>query len=437
MDHDSIARQGTRCLRLLLPALLLWTAVGCEQVGSRSNPLDLKGTLADWTPRLSADWEQGALTLRWMAAPSDAVLAYRLYRADGDAEATLLAEVAHGPLVDLPQQHDTRALMAGVEARYRLTFTVVGGESGVRDEASYVTTEDVDGDGFSADDCALNDAAVFPGAVEACNQIDDDCDGHVDEAGACGDVEALCVDPPHACPTGLACALDMGRCLVPCDATPCTAGATCIGGSCLPTCTDSSQCIGDGESCVFPPQEPPVLGGCAALTTCSACGPDALCVRNGDGDSVCCADADGDGRFDLGCPWGTDCDDTDPAIWNQCDTCATSDDCGGAQCVLVGGDGAGVCGGPAGCHCPAGSACSTAVDPPACIGAVPCDGQPDCDQVHGGGWACLDAPSGLGTDKRCTCTDRSLCPGCMVDAECGEGNECVAGECALTRADGG
>lgn len=54
-------------------------------------------------------------------------------------------------------------------------------------------TFDADGDGFtspiscegSANDCNDNNANVFPGAPEACNSIDDDCDGQVDEGGIC------------------------------------------------------------------------------------------------------------------------------------------------------------------------------------------------------------------------------------------------------------
>ena len=41
---------------------------------------------------------------------------------------------------------------------------------------------DRDGDGFADDvDCADRQVDVFPGAVEACNQLDDDCDESVDE----------------------------------------------------------------------------------------------------------------------------------------------------------------------------------------------------------------------------------------------------------------
>jgi hypothetical protein len=43
--------------------------------------------------------------------------------------------------------------------------------------------EDVDGDGYSAvsGDCNDFDAAVNPGAVEVCNETDDDCNGEIDE----------------------------------------------------------------------------------------------------------------------------------------------------------------------------------------------------------------------------------------------------------------
>ena len=42
---------------------------------------------------------------------------------------------------------------------------------------------DIDGDGYSilAGDCNDEDAAVFPGAEEICDEIDNDCDGQVDD----------------------------------------------------------------------------------------------------------------------------------------------------------------------------------------------------------------------------------------------------------------
>jgi Putative metal-binding motif/FG-GAP repeat len=45
-----------------------------------------------------------------------------------------------------------------------------------------VVFTDADGDGYGADDdCNDDDSAVNPGAAEACNEVDDDCDGATDE----------------------------------------------------------------------------------------------------------------------------------------------------------------------------------------------------------------------------------------------------------------
>lgn len=58
---------------------------------------------------------------------------------------------------------------------------------------------DSDGDGYSvcAGDCNDASAAIHPGALEACNSIDDDCNGAIDDAVRPGDVPVVGADEDH------------------------------------------------------------------------------------------------------------------------------------------------------------------------------------------------------------------------------------------------
>ena len=58
------------------------------------------------------------------------------------------------------------------------------------DPTTVISTEtdsDLDGSSLEDGDCDDASAAVYPGATEACDSVDNDCDGDTDEAGATGE----------------------------------------------------------------------------------------------------------------------------------------------------------------------------------------------------------------------------------------------------------
>jgi hypothetical protein len=65
----------------------------------------------------------------------------------------------------------------------------VSSETGVDSTDSTGTDIDADADGYpSAEDCNDADATVHPGAADACDGVDRNCDGHVVDEGGCGEV---------------------------------------------------------------------------------------------------------------------------------------------------------------------------------------------------------------------------------------------------------
>lgn len=86
-----------------------------------------------------------------------------------------------------------------------------------------VVTVDNDGDSYAEDvDCDDTDASVNPGAIEACNGVDDNCDGTVDESGATGETSWYADDDGDtygdAAVTVVACSAPLGYVA---DATDC------------------------------------------------------------------------------------------------------------------------------------------------------------------------------------------------------------------------
>ncbi len=139
---------------------------------------------------------------------------------------------------------------------------------------------DSDGDGYGSGagcagpDCDDDNPVVFPGAAEACNNADDDCDGALDEAlgeracgvGACRVLAPVCVaGRPAACTAGAPSAelcngvdddcdgvTDEGAGVTRCGVGACERAADCIEGAeaqCTPGPASIEACNGIDDDC--------------------------------------------------------------------------------------------------------------------------------------------------------------------------------------------
>jgi MYXO-CTERM domain-containing protein len=174
-------------------------------------------------------------------------------------------------------------------------------------------------------------------SMEVCNNLDDDCNGQVDDGATCPTqgficVQGKCVKPcdnsEFSCATGQQC--DQGLCVDPkCVGITCDVGTICIGGNCVGGCGGVTCPL--GQTCRLGLCVDPCAGvtcngsvcengACVESCNCRICGTGQTCASSGH-----CVD---DGCDTLTCPAGQVC---------QLGACV--DACTGA-----------VCPGGAGCH---------------------------------------------------------------------------------------
>jgi hypothetical protein len=172
---------------------------------------------------------------------------------------------------------------------------------------------------------------------EVCDDVDNDCDGEVDEGDLCpidfvcvrGTCVQSCSTGEFQCPTGLAC--DRGYCTDPtCVGIDCMAGQVCRNGECVDSC--SGVVCPEGQDC----QDGRCVNACAGIdcpngTVCDRGVCVGTCSCTGCRDGKSCAP---DGRcVEPGCDLVT-CGEGEACVAGQCvDACANAVCPGGASCV--------------------------------------------------------------------------------------------------------
>ena len=210
----------------------------------------------------------------------------------------------------------------------------------------------------------------LPPSPEICDNLDNDCDGEVDDGASCppGRIcdRGLCVlpcnDVEFPCDIGLVC--QRGLCLDPaCAGKTCGAGQVCRGGTCVGGC--------DGVVCPLGQECVASVGLCVDLCAGVSC-PGGVCERGACVTSCAC----------RGCPTGKSCAADGRCVDPGCDatTCAPGTVCRTGSCRDA-------C---AGAICPGGAACRVGQ----CDAPVP--GPTPTGAAGGAGSGLGGAPAGSG-----------------------------------------
>ncbi len=333
--------------------------------------------------------------------------------------------------------------------------------------------DDDNDEALDEDDCAPKQPKVGPGAQEACDGVDNDCDLETDEA-ACDDGSS-CTDDVCDPADGCSYLQIVGACD---DGDPCTSGDNCSTGTCAGDglgCNDQNPCTSDscaaGVGCLSTPNSLPCSDGdaCTEGDLCAggacqpggatACNDGAPCTIDGCQPGIGCTTVPGAGPCDDGnacteddlCAGATcsgsfvSCVDGNPCTKDSCDPvsgcvnapapdggvcsdgtpCTTGDACASGQCV---GEDAGLC------ACSVDADCADLEDGDLCNGTLFCDKSKPS-------WVCaikastvITCPLGAGVSPGCAAATCEPTTGeCSVvlapaDTPCADGSSCTHSE---------